>query len=63
MPRKYTEAQKRAYKKYIGSTDEIRFRVPKGRKDEIKAYAEARGETIGRFIDTIVTEAIEKNGN
>lgn len=46
-----SEAQRRATEKYIKErTDEIKIRVPKGMKAEIKARAEAEGKSINTYI-------------
>ena len=46
-----TEAQRRATEKYINEkTDEIKLRVPKGMKAEIKAKAEAEGKSLNAYI-------------
>lgn len=46
-----TEAQRRATEKYISEkTDEIKLRVPKGMKAEIKERAEAEGKSINAYI-------------
>lgn len=51
----YSEAQKRATAKYMKENlDEIKLRVPKGRKDEIKAHAEQRGESLNGFISRAI---------
>lgn len=36
--------------------EDLRVRVPKGRKAEIKAFAESRGQSVNGFIN----EAIER---
>ena len=38
--------------------DDIRLRVPKGEKERIQAFAEARGETINGFINRLIVEAM-----
>ena len=38
--------------------DDIRVRVPKGDKDKIQAFAEARGETVNGFINRLIAEAM-----
>lgn len=48
--------------------DAIPLRVPKGRKAEIKAYAEAQGESVNGFLNRLIAEAMahkggEKGGN
>lgn len=39
--------------------DRIVVMVPKGRKDEIKAHAEASGESVNAFICRAVDHAME----
>lgn len=39
--------------------DEIKIRVPKGRKEEIQAFAAAHGESTNGFINRAITEAME----
>lgn len=38
--------------------DRINIAVPKGRKDEIQAIAEQRGQSINAYINTIIEEAL-----
>jgi len=58
----YSEAQKRATAKYMKENlDEIKLRVPKGRKDEIKAHAEQRGESLNGFISRAIDNQIERD--
>ncbi|MCI8595003.1 MAG: ribbon-helix-helix protein, CopG family [Oscillospiraceae bacterium] len=40
--------------------DRINLTVPKGRKDEIKAHAERRGESVNAFIKRAIDETIER---
>ena len=40
--------------------DRINIAVPKGRKDEIQAIAEQRGQSINAYINTIIDEALAK---
>lgn len=44
------EQRKESNKKYLASLDEIRIRVPKGKKDEYKAQADAEGKSLNQFI-------------
>ena len=41
--------------------DDIRLQVKKGRKEIIKAHAEARGESVNGFINRAIQEAIERD--
>lgn len=56
-----SEARKRANEKYIGSQDEIKVRVPKGRKAELQSHAEEQGESLNGFIVRAVDETIERD--
>lgn len=56
-----SEARKRANQAYIDKQDEIKVRVAKGRKAEIQAHAEARGESVNGFINRAIAEAMERD--
>lgn len=40
--------------------DEIKTRVPKGKKDEIKAYAEKHGYSLNSFVNEAIDEKMQK---
>ena len=40
--------------------DRINLTVPKGRKEEIKAYADRRGISVNSFINDAIDKAMEK---
>lgn len=40
--------------------DEIKTRVPKGKKDEIKAYAEKHGYSLNSFVNEALDEKMQK---
>lgn len=47
----YNEAQKKASMKYLAEkTDDIRIRVPKGKKEEYKAQAAEHGLSLNAYI-------------
>lgn len=50
------EQRKEANKKYLATLDEIRIRIPKGKKEEYKKMAEAAGKSLNQFI----VDCIEK---
>lgn len=61
---KYTEARRRANEKYNAKAyDEIKVRVPKGKKDKIKAHAEKNGESLNGFFNRAVDETMSKDLN
>ena len=41
--------------------EDLRVRVPKGKKDAIKAHVEARGESVNGFINRAISEAMERD--
>lgn len=41
--------------------ERISLVVKKGRKDEIKAHAESKGESLNGFINRAIDETIEKD--
>lgn len=59
--KKVSEAQRKATDKYLEKFDEMRVRVPKGRKDTVKAHAEAQGESLNAFINRAITETIDRD--
>ncbi len=57
-----TKAQQKAVSKYMKENyDEIKVRVEKGRRDKIKAHAEAHGESVNGFIGRAITETMERD--
>lgn len=56
------KSQQRAVMKYIRENyDEFKIRMPKGYKAELKAHAEAQGESLNLFIKRAIAEAIERD--
>ena len=54
-----SEARRKANEKYNAKAyDEIKVRVPKGRKAELQAHAEQRGESLNGFIGRAIDEQI-----
>lgn len=57
-----TKAQQRAVTKYMKENyDEIKVRVPKGKREAIKAYADSLGESANGFIIRAIDEAMERD--
>lgn len=56
-----SEARKRANQKYIDSLEEIKVRVSKGRKSEIRTHAEQHGESLNGFINRAIEETIQRD--
>lgn len=54
----YTEAQKKATAKYMkNSLDDIKVRVPKGKREIYKAHAERKGKSL----NALIIELLEKD--
>ena len=41
--------------------DDVRLQVKKGKKEIIKAHAEARGESVNGFINRAILETMERD--
>ncbi len=54
-------AQKKASEKYLEKLDEVRIRMKKGRRDVIKAHADARGESVNGFINRAIVTQIQRD--
>lgn len=54
----YSEAQKKATAKYMkNKLDDIKVRVPKGKREVYKAYAERKGKSL----NALIIELLEKD--
>ncbi len=53
---KHYEQRKVSNKKYLATLDEIRIRIPKGKKDEYKQMAEEAGKSLNQFIIDCIEE-------
>lgn len=54
-----SKAQQKAVSKYMKENyDEVKVRVPKGRKDEIQIFAAQTGESVNGFIKRAIGEAM-----
>ncbi len=57
-----SKAQQKAVSKYMKENyDVYQIRMPKGRKDEIKAHAEAQGESVNGFINRAIAHEMERD--
>lgn len=50
MGRTYTKAQAKASAEYDKKFDIVKFRVPKGKREEYKQKAEAEGKSLNQYI-------------
>lgn len=51
------EYNKEYAKKYLGKMDEIKVRMPKGRKATVEALAKERGQSINGLINELLRAA------
>lgn len=62
--KKVSAAQQKAVNKYVKENyDRINVNMPKGRKETVKAHAEAQGESLNAFINRAITEAMERDSS
>lgn len=56
------KASTRAKNKYRDKTyDRVEITLPKGRKAELQAHAQARGESLNGFIGRAIDETVERD--
>ena len=56
-----TEAQIRAQKKYMENFVEIKVRMTPDRREQVKAHAQANGESTTAFINRAIDEAMQRD--
>lgn len=57
-----SKAQQRAVNKYVKSNyDEVKLRMPKGKKNVIQAHAAQQGESINAYINRAIDEAMQRD--
>ena len=57
-----TVAQKKAQKKYMESKATIQIVTSDERRQQIKAHAEARSESVNAFINRAIDETMAREG-
>ena len=57
----YTDRQNKATQKYIKENlEQISFRVPRGKKDEYKTFAESQGMSLTALIVKLIDDAMKR---
>lgn len=58
-----SKAQQKAVTKYMAANyDEIKIRMPKGKKATIQNHATATGKSVNAFINEAIEEKMEREG-
>lgn len=58
-----TKAQQKATAKYLKNNyDDVKVRFRKGQRDQIKAYAESKGESLNSYINRLIAEDMRAHG-
>ena len=58
---KKTPAQQKAQARYMEKTARIEITMPKQKKLQLQEHAKARGDTVNRFINRAIDQAIERD--
>ncbi len=57
-----SKAQQKAVAKYTKTNyDELKVRVPKGKRDEIKTHADKHGESLNSFVNRAINETMKND--
>jgi predicted HicB family RNase H-like nuclease len=56
-----TKAHLEGNKRYLDKLDDIKVRVPKGRREILQSHAAAVGESLNSFINRAIDEAMERD--
>ena len=56
-----TDAQRRAREKWLEKVEEVKFRVPKGKKETIQKHVAQTGESVNVFLNRAVDEAMARD--
>lgn len=59
--KKRYERTKRKNEEYNAQIDRVTFTVPKGRKADIKAYADSLGVSVNAFIADLVLTEVDRD--
>lgn len=62
VPKPKTRTSSQVKQRYNQKTyDDMKLRVPKGRREVIKAYCDKKGESVNGFICRLIEEAMERD--
>lgn len=56
-----SKAQQKATAKYVKSNyDELKIRVPKGKKQLVSDFAKSKDKSLNKFVDEAIDEKMER---
>lgn len=59
-----SKAQQQAVNKYVRKNyDRVQVNMPKGQKEQVKAHAATRGESLNAFINRAITETMGRDNH
>ena len=57
-----SKAQQKAVTKYMQKNyDQIQVRTPKGKKEQVQAHAESKGESVNSFINRAIDHEMDRD--
>lgn len=51
---KHYEQRKEANKRYLDKQDELKIRIPGGRKQAVEAHAKSKGESVNGLVNALL---------
>lgn len=58
-----TDAKRKSIAKYLKEkVEDIKIRVPKGKREEYKEFAEKEGKSLNRYIIDLIEKDMKENG-
>lgn len=51
---KHYEQRKEANKRYLDTQDELKIRIPKGRKTDVEAHASSKGKSVNGLVNALI---------
>ena len=57
-----SDKKKESNRKYLHTLDDIKLRVPKGKRKELRKYASSAGMSLNAFILSAIEEKIRRLG-
>lgn len=56
-----SDSQRKATNKYLEKFEDIKLRVPKGKRDEYKSYAASKGLSLNNLVIKLIEDDMKNN--